>query len=107
MQFSNHKHRQDRLNWLTEMYRAYAADLQRFISNKIGDPTVAEDLTSMVFLKALRWLREDQSTESVRGWLYATARTTIIDHWQAQREIEMRSLSGLEEQLHFRDDTAL
>src|SRR5215472_10740342 len=105
MPFSNHSRRQDRLNWLTEIYRAYAADLQRFISNKIGDPTMAEDLTSTVFLKALRWLREDQSPKSVRGWLYATARTTIIDHWQAQSQSEMRSLSGLEEQLRARDDT--
>src|SRR5437763_6097602 len=105
MQFSNHSRRQDRLNWLTEMYRAYAADLQRFISNKVGDPTLAEDLTSTVFLKALRWLREDQSSESARGWLYATARTTIVDYWQAQSQYEMRSLSGLEEQSLLSDDT--
>ena len=106
MQFSNHSRRQDRLHWLAEMYRAYAADLQRFISNKVGDPTVAEDLTSTVFLKALRWLREDQSSESARGWLYATARTTIVDYWQAQSLYEIHSLSGLEEQLLKSDDTA-
>jgi RNA polymerase sigma factor (sigma-70 family) len=106
MQFSNHSRRQDRLHWLAEMYRAYAADLQHFISNKVGDPTVAEDLTSMVFLKALRWLREDQSDDRARGWLYATARTTIVDYWQAQSQSEVRSLSGLEEQLLPRDDTA-
>ena len=106
MQFSNHKRRQDRLNWLAEMYRVYAAELQHFIFHKVGDPTVAEDLTSMVFLKALRWLKEDQSTGSVRSWLYATARTTIVDYWQTQSQYEMHSLSGLEEQLHFRDDTA-
>ena len=106
MSFSNQERRPDRLNWLTEIYRAYAADLQRFISNKTGDPTVAEDLTSTVFLKALRWLRSDQSPESVRGWLYATARTTIVDHWQAQSQSEMRSLSGLEEQLRNREGTA-
>jgi RNA polymerase sigma factor (sigma-70 family) len=107
MQFSNHSRRQDRLNWLAEMYRAYAAELQRFISSKVGDPTVAEDLTSTVFLKALRWLRQDQSAERARGWLYATARTTIVDYWQAQSPYEMRSLSGLEEQLLKSDDTAL
>src|SRR5947209_20035503 len=105
MQFSNHSRRQARLHWLAEMYRAYAADLQRFISNKVGDPTVAEDLTSTVFLKALRWLREDQSADSARGWLYATARTTIVDYWQAQSLYEIRSLSGLEEQLLPSDDT--
>src|SRR5215831_14273183 len=92
MQFSNHSRRQDRLHWLAEIYRTYAADLQHFISNKVGDPTVAEDLTSTVFLKALRWLREDQSSESARGWLYATARTTIADYWQAQSQYETRSL---------------
>src|SRR5947209_13359293 len=81
------------------MYRAYAAGLHRVISNKVGDPAVAEDLTSTVFLKGLRWLREDQSADSARGWLYATARTTIIDYWQAQSLYEIRSLSGLGEQL--------
>jgi DNA-directed RNA polymerase specialized sigma24 family protein len=68
MPFSNHSRRQDRLNWLTEMYRAYAAELQRFISNKIGDPTVAEDLTSTVFLKALRWRRRGSESRE-RAWL--------------------------------------
>src|ERR1700738_3624462 len=106
MQFSNHSRRQDRLHWLGGRDPGDAADLQHFISNKIGDPTLAEDLTSTVFLKALRWLRSDQSPESVRGWLYATARTTIVDHWQAQSQYEMRSLSGLEEQLLGSDDTA-
>jgi ClpA/ClpB-like protein/sigma-70-like protein len=88
MPFSNHKRRQDRLTWLAEIYRTYAADLQYFISHKVGDPTVAEDLTSTVFLKALRWLREDQSEAHARGWLYATARTTIVDYWQAQSQYE-------------------
>src|SRR5215472_14354295 len=107
MPFSNHSRRHDHLNWLAEVYRAYAADLQRFICKKVGDPTLAEDLTSTVFLKALRWLREDQSDDRVRGWLYATARTTIVDHWQVQSQYEMHSLSGLEEQLLPKDDTAV
>jgi RNA polymerase sigma factor (sigma-70 family) len=42
----------------------------------------------------------------VRSWLYATARTTIVDYWQEQGKSEMHSLSGLEEQLLPRDDTA-
>lgn len=74
----------------------YAAELQRSIYSRVGDLALAEDLTSTVFLKALRWLREDQSLESARGWLYATARTTIVDYWQEQSQYEIRSLSGLE-----------
>jgi RNA polymerase sigma factor (sigma-70 family) len=106
MPFSNHARRQDRLDWLAEIYRTYTADLQHFISNKVGDPTLAEDLTSMVFLKALRWLREDQGADSVRSWLYTTARTTIVDYWQEQSQYEVHSLSDLEEQMLPGDNTA-
>jgi DNA-directed RNA polymerase specialized sigma24 family protein len=96
MQRSDHEGGQDRLIWLAKIYRAYAADLQRYIFSKVGEPFLAEDLTSMVFLKALRWLREDQREESVRGWLYATARTTIADHWQMLGQYEMYTLVDLE-----------
>ncbi|MDQ2713978.1 MAG: sigma-70 family RNA polymerase sigma factor [Chloroflexota bacterium] len=99
MQPSNYPHRQDRLHWLAEIYRVYAADLQRSIYSRVGDLALAEDLTSTVFLKALRWLREDQSPESARGWLYATARTTIADYWQTQSQYETCSLGDLEAQL--------
>lgn len=97
MQSPDDIRKQVRLTWLTEMYRAYAADLQRYIYSKVGESFLAEDLTSTVFLKALRWLREDQSEESVRGWLYATARTTIVDHRQAMGQYETRTLAGLED----------
>ena len=56
MQFPDDGGEPDRLTWLADMYRAYAAELQRYISSKVGEPFLAEDLTSMVFLKALRWL---------------------------------------------------
>ena len=99
MQPSDYERTQRHLNWLAHIYRTYAASLQRYIASKVSDPALAEDLTSMVFLKALRWLSEEQSEESARGWLYATARTTIVDHWQAQGQYEMLSLSALDEQL--------
>jgi RNA polymerase sigma factor (sigma-70 family) len=98
MQPSNHPRRQDRLHWLAEIYRAYAAELQRSIYSRVGDLALAEDLTSTVFLKALRWLKEDQSPESARGWLYATARTTIADYWQTQSQYETHALGDLEAQ---------
>ncbi|GHO80940.1 hypothetical protein KSD_87110 [Ktedonobacter sp. SOSP1-85] len=105
MQPSNYARRQECLNRLAEIYRLYAADLQRSIYSKVGDHALAEDLASTVFLKALRWLKEDQSLESARGWLYATARTTIVDYWQTQSPYEMRSLSDLEAQSLFHENT--
>jgi RNA polymerase sigma factor (sigma-70 family) len=97
MQSPDDNRKQARLTWLAEMYRAYATDLQRYIYSKVGESFLAEDLTSTVFLKALRWLREDQSGESARGWLYATARTTIVDHWLTMGQYETRTLAGLED----------
>ena len=105
MQPSDYIRRQRHLDWLAEIYRAYAPGLQRYIASKVSDPALAEDLTATVFLKALRWLKEDQSKESARGWLYATARTTIVDHWQTFAHYETRPLSGLEEQLFSAEDS--
>jgi RNA polymerase sigma factor (sigma-70 family) len=95
----NHENKPDRLAWLTRMYRTYAADLQHYIYSKVGDPFLAEDLTSTVFLKALRWLKEDQGDESARGWLYATARSSIADSWQMSGQYETLALTGIEDQL--------
>lgn len=106
MQPPDRAREQWRLAWLAKIYRAYAPDLQRYIYQKVGDMPLAEDLTSTVFLKALRWLREDQSDESARGWLYATARTTIVDHWQAQGHFEAYSLLELADQFSAQIDNA-
>ncbi|HEX7733444.1 MAG TPA: sigma-70 family RNA polymerase sigma factor [Ktedonobacteraceae bacterium] len=98
---SEYEGEQQSLEWLAEIYRAYAGELQRYIYSKVGEHTLAEDLTSTVFLKALRWLRTGQGTEGARGWLYATARTTIADHWQALGQYEAQPLSELETRFAF------
>ena len=101
MQSSEHSSAQRRLGWLAEIYRAYADELQRYIASRVGERALAEDLTSTVFLKALRWLREDQSSEKARAWLYTTARTTIADHWQERSQYQAQPLSELEKQFAF------
>lgn len=66
------------------IFREHYTEVHSFISNKVRQPDVADDLTSMVFLKAFRWLLEDRGMRQVRSWLYATARTTLADYWQEQ-----------------------
>ncbi len=80
-------------------FRENAAQLYRYIYSKVGNASLAEDLTSEVFLKAARWLQQDRSADSVRGWLYATARTTIIDHWREQSQLETLPLEAWEDVL--------
>jgi len=50
----------------------------------VGNREAAEDLTSQVFVKAARWLAEDRSADSIRSWLYTTARGAIVDYWREQ-----------------------
>jgi DNA-directed RNA polymerase specialized sigma24 family protein len=68
------------------IFRGHWTSVHRYISHKVRQPEVADDLTSMVFLKAYRWLLEDRGMSQVRNWLYATARTTIADYWQEQQK---------------------
>jgi RNA polymerase sigma factor (sigma-70 family) len=78
---------------------AYAAPLYRYIFSKVGQAALAEDLTSIVFLKAIRWLQPGRSSESIRGWLYATARTAIADHWRSHGALILLPLDDLADEI--------
>src|ERR671924_2402054 len=71
---------------LGSAFRENAARIYRFIYPKVGNREAAEDLTSQVFLKAVRWLAQDRSADSIRAWLYTVARSTIADYWRAQSQ---------------------
>src|SRR5215472_15765868 len=81
---------------LEAIFAAQAADLYRFIYRQVQQTAVAEDLTSAVFLRALRWLQQDRSQESVKGWLYATARSLIADYWRERSELPLMPLEAAE-----------
>jgi RNA polymerase sigma factor (sigma-70 family) len=79
------------------IFREHSTEVHAFISNKVRRLEVADDLTSMVFLKAFRWLLEDRGIRQVRSWLYATARTTIADYWQEQLKRYALPLEAIED----------
>jgi RNA polymerase sigma-70 factor (ECF subfamily) len=83
---------------LGSAFQENAAKIYSFIYAKVGNRETAEDLTSQVFLKAVRWLAEDHNPVSVRAWLYATARTAIVDYWREQshfRSVPLDDYVGL------------
>lgn len=82
---------------LDAIFRTEAADLYRFIERHVHQPTLAEDLTSAVFLKALHWLQHDRGTASVRGWLYATARSLIADYWREHAQLPLVPLEAADD----------
>lgn len=67
-----------------EVYRANLAAVYRFIYRHVGNRETAEDLTGEVFVKAVQGLQADRAPQAVQSWLYATARTTIVDYWRRQ-----------------------
>ncbi|HEV2579575.1 MAG TPA: sigma-70 family RNA polymerase sigma factor [Ktedonobacteraceae bacterium] len=82
---------------LEAIFRTQFAGLYRYIYRQVRHAAIAEDLTSAVFLKALRWLRQDRSPESVKGWLYATARSILADYWREEAQVNLLPLEEVEE----------
>ncbi|SRR6056297_1298356 len=70
-----------------EVYDRYIDDIYRFIYFKVSKPEEAQDITSVVFLKAWNSLREEESIEDkfLVAYLYKIARNCVIDHYRRSR----------------------
>lgn len=69
-----------------ELYDRYVTLIYRYIYYRVGSQTLAEDLTSETFLRALRristftWQGRD-----VGAWLVTIARNLVTDHFKSSR----------------------
>lgn len=67
----------------TTFYTAHINRIYRFVLLRVGGQVqVAEDLTSDVFLKALRAYDQYDPKQSVSAWLYTIARNTLANHYR-------------------------
>lgn len=64
------------------MYADNADWVYRMIFRRIDNQSDAEDLTSDVFVAALKPLRITATVTEVRGYLRATTRTVLAAHWR-------------------------
>ncbi len=69
--------------------------IYRYVYSNVGNREVAEDLTSEIFLKAVRGIDQERSPRSMQYWLYLIARTTIADYWRAHYRAPTSSLDEL------------
>lgn len=74
------------------LYRDHVADVQRFLSRRVADPSRVADLTAEVFLAAIE---SADSYHASRGtpiaWLYGVARNVVAgDHRRTRREREVQ-----------------
>jgi RNA polymerase sigma-70 factor (ECF subfamily) len=82
-------------NW-EAIYRDNVGWVYGLLFSKVGSRPDAEDLTTEVFLAALRPLRTSATVREVRSYLVATARTVLADHW---RRTLGRELTTLDDEL--------
>ncbi len=75
-----------------ELYLDNVGWVYRLLFSKVGNRHDAEDLSSEVFLAALRPLRMDASEGEVRGYLAATARTVLAAYWRRRLGIEVTAI---------------
>jgi RNA polymerase sigma-70 factor (ECF subfamily) len=68
------------------MYEVNQPLIYKFMFWRTQDKMLAQDLTSSVFEKAWR-TRGNFKGGSAKSWLFRIARTTLIDHWRARKDI--------------------
>ena len=84
---------------LSELYDRYEVKIFTYIYRRTGDESLAEDLTSQVFLKMLESIRDQKAwRSSFSGWLYKIAHNLVIDHYRRrgrQRAVELDDTTPL------------
>jgi RNA polymerase sigma-70 factor, ECF subfamily len=78
-------------------YRENLDPIYRYVYSKVGNREEAEDLTSHIFIKAVRNIDYGRTPQSTRSWLFQIARTTIADYWRAYYRTATSSLDLLVE----------
>ena len=70
-------------------YHEHRGPVYRYVRYRVATREVAEDVTSDVFMKALRAFgRYDPSRAAPRTWLLRIARNTVTDHLRALKSLD-------------------
>ncbi len=69
------------------LFDHYHLQVYRFVASRVRRPSDAEDLTQLVFVKALEALpRYESRGVPFGGWLFRLARNAVIDHVRTSHE---------------------
>ncbi len=86
-----------------DLYGDNVGWVYRLVRARVGSRADAEDLTSEVFLAALRPLKTTASRREVRAYLKVTARTVLARHWRRRSKVEIIHRDDAATRSHFDD----
>ncbi|HLH69225.1 MAG TPA: sigma-70 family RNA polymerase sigma factor [Candidatus Dormibacteraeota bacterium] len=76
-------------NAFGELYDLYFLQIYRFVYSRMRDQAAAEDVTSEVFMKALKSIGRYQDTgKPFSAWLYQIAVNSVADRYRLARPLE-------------------
>lgn len=78
----------------TAIYNAFYSEILNYVTYKMNNRMVAEDITSEVFVKVYNNLETyDSSKAQFNTWLYFIANNTIIDYYRKNKNVNNVSIS--------------
>ncbi|MFA5024596.1 MAG: RNA polymerase sigma factor [Patescibacteria group bacterium] len=90
-----------------KVYDTNVKDIHRFVYFKIGNKEEANDLTSMIFLKAWNHIQNNslEDSKTLRALLYKVARNTIIDYYRENSNKKIASLDDEDNKIDVVDES--
>jgi RNA polymerase sigma-70 factor (ECF subfamily) len=78
---------------IAAIYDRYSLRIYKYIYHRVGNASLAEDLTATVFLRMLEAIRSSRAWQtSFSGWLYRIAHNLVVDYFrtgQAERDVPL------------------
>ena len=70
-----------------ELYERYYARVYRYVYHRVGNTADAEDLTAVVFMKALEALHSYRcSSSGFAPWIFRITHNVVVDHYRRSRK---------------------
>lgn len=86
---------------LTEIFQTYYADVYTYLYSLCRDASLAEDLSSEVFLSVVKSIPSFRGDADIKTWLFTIARRKWFDYLRKrERQIPTESIHGLHEAVH-------
>ena len=70
-------------------WESHKSQLRAHIEHQLDEKDSVEDILQEVYIKASKNIRQLQSKGSLKSWLYAITRNTIMDHYRKRKSFEV------------------